>query len=84
MHKISTSASYVQNRDLLDAEAGKRAVLSSICEQDPAARQVWALLETPQTVATLSRRLEDEDVADITASLTKLIREELIQISPDS
>lgn len=84
MQKISTSASYVQNLELLEAEAAKQAVLSSICEQDPAARHVWELLDTPQTVATLSRHLEHEDVADITASLTKLIREELIQISPDS
>lgn len=84
MKEISTSASYVQNRDLLQAESAKQAALSSMCEQDPATRHVWELLDTPQTVETLARRLEDEDVADITASLTKLIREELIQISPDS
>jgi hypothetical protein len=84
MQEISTSASYVQNRDLLEAEAAKQAALSSLCERDPATRHVWELLETPPTVETLSRRLEDEDIDDITASLTKLIREELIQISPDS
>lgn len=84
MPQISTSASYVQSRDMLQAEAAKQAALSSLCEQDPATRHVWELLETPQTVETLSRRLEDEDVDDITACLTKLIREDLIEISPDS
>ena len=84
MKEISPSASYVQNRDLLQAEAAKQAALRSICEQDSATRHVWELLQTPQTVETLSRRLEDEDVEDITASLSKLMREELIQISPDS
>jgi len=84
MKHISTSASYVQNRELLESETAKQAALISICAEDPATRHVWDLLETPQTVQTLSRRLEDEDVADIEASLTKLIREELIQISPDS
>ncbi len=83
MKEISTSASYVQNRELLDAEAAKQAALSSLCEQDPATRQVWERLATPQTVETLSRSLDD-DVGDIKASLTKLIRAELIQISPDS
>ena len=84
MHEISKSASYVQNSALLRAEAGKQQTLQSICERAPSTRQVWELLQTPQTVETLSRRLEDEDVEDITASLTQLIREELIQISPDS
>lgn len=83
MKEISDSASYIQNRDLLEVEAAKQAALISLCEQDPATRHVWELLETPQTVQTLSRRLDD-DLAGITASLTKLIREELIQISPDS
>lgn len=83
MQEISTSAAYIQNRDLLEAEAAKQAALRSLCE-DPATRHVWELLDTPQTVATLSRRLEDEDVGEIEASLTKLIREELIQISPDT
>ena len=84
MHEISKSASYVQNSALLRAEAGKQQTLQAICERAPSTRQVWELLQTPQTVETLSRRLEDEDVEDITASLTQLIREELIQISPDS
>jgi hypothetical protein len=84
MQEISKSTSYVQNRALLRAETEKQETLQSICERAPSTRQVWDLLQTPQTVETLSRRLEDEDVGDITASLTQLIREELIQISPDS
>lgn len=83
MKEISNSASYVQNVDLLDAEASKQAALRSICTQDPAAQHVWELLETPQTVDSLARQLDD-DAGEIKASLTKLIREELIQISPDS
>lgn len=84
MKDILPSASYIQNRELLDAEASKQAALISICAQDPAARHVWELLDTPQTVATLARRLTGEDAAGIQASLEKLMREELIQISPDS
>lgn len=84
MQHITKGASYVQNRAMLRAQAGKQEALHSICEGDSAARQVWDLLQTPQTVDTLARRLEDENVDDITASLTKLMREELIQISPDS
>jgi hypothetical protein len=83
MKDISPSASYVQNVELVSAEAAKQAALQSICAQDPAARHMWDLLETPQTVDTLARQLDD-DVSDIEASLTKLIRAELIQISPDS
>jgi hypothetical protein len=83
MKDISRSASYIQNVELLSAEAAKQAALRSICDEDPAARHMWDLLETPQTVDTLARQLDD-DVSDIETSLTKLIREELIQISPDS
>ena len=84
MKDISPSASYVQNRALLKAEAAKQATLRSLCESDPATQDIWELLATPQTVETISRRLEDEDVSDIQATLTQLIREELIAISPDS
>lgn len=84
MKEISPSASYVQNRALLKAETAKQATLRSICEHDPATQDIWELLETPQTVETLTRRLDGEDASDIQATLTKLIREELIEISPDS
>lgn len=84
MQDISKSASYVQNRALLRAESAKQATLDSMCERDPATSHIWDLLKTPQTVETLSRQLDDESLDGITASLTKLIREELIQISPDS
>lgn len=83
MKEISKSASYVQNLDLLAAEASKQAALRSICAHNPAAQQVWKLLETPQTLDSLARQLDD-DAGGIKASLTTLIREELIQITPDS
>jgi hypothetical protein len=84
MQHISKSASYVQNAAVLKAEDAKRSALSSLCERDSTTREIWDLLQTPQTVDTLSRRLDDENVDDITASLTRLIREDLIEISPDS
>lgn len=84
MQHISTGASYVQNLEFLSAEAEKQSALKSLCDADPGMRQVWNLLTTPQTVESLSRRLDEEDTDEITASLTKLIRAELIQISPDS
>jgi hypothetical protein len=90
MNEILTSAAYIQNRAVLQAESDKRSALESICEADSAAREVWELLDTPQTVESLGRILEgshDPDDAlreEITASLTKLMREDLIQLSPDS
>ena len=89
MQHILESASYVRNDELLQAAEAKQSALHAICERDATARHVWELLDTPQTVATLARRLkldegEPVDANDITASLTALIREELIQISPDS
>jgi hypothetical protein len=90
MNEILTSAAYIQNRAILQAESSKRSALQSICEADSAAREVWELLDTPQTVESLGRILEgthepgDELREEITASLTKLVKEDLIQLSPDS
>jgi hypothetical protein len=96
MNVILPSASYVQNREMLRAHAEKQAVLQAIQERDSSAlpgapQRIWELLETPQTVETLTRVLANEFdarpaecVGEITASLTRLYREDLIQVSPDA
>ena len=96
MTAILPSASYVQNRQVLHAHAEKQAVLREIQEREipalPGAQErIWELLETPQTVETLTRVLANEFdarpadcVGEITASLSRLYREDLIQVSPDA
>jgi hypothetical protein len=90
MKDISASAAYVRNLDAINAEHARQATLRSIFISDTATSQVWELLKTPQTVESLSRVLSDnhevdDDLRDeITVSLTKLMREDLIQLSPDS
>jgi hypothetical protein len=96
MTAILPTASYIQNRQMLTAHAGKQAALRDIQAHDiealPGAQQrIWELLETPQTVETLTRVLANEFdarpsecVGEITASLTRLYREDLIQVSPDA
>jgi hypothetical protein len=90
MKDISASAAYIRNLDTINAERAKQATLRAIFVNDTATSQVWELLKTPQTVESLSRRLSDnhetdDDLRDeITVSLTKLMREDLIQLSPDS
>jgi hypothetical protein len=96
MSLILPSASYIQNREVLDAHADKQTALQAIQELDsaslPGAQQrIWELLETPQTVESLTRALANEFdarpaecVGEITASLTRLYRKDLIQVSPDA
>lgn len=88
MREIQPTASYVQNRELLGAMAAKQAALRTLCSENPATGYIWDLLATPQTVETLCRRLaQDQEriaVSDIRDSLTKLMQEDLIQISPDT
>jgi hypothetical protein len=96
MTAILPSASYIQNREVLLSHAEKQAALQAIQEIDsealPGAQaRIWELLETPQTVATITRVLANEFdarpadcVGEITASLTRLYREDLIQVSPDT
>jgi Coenzyme PQQ synthesis protein D (PqqD) len=90
MTGILPSASYVQNRTTLRAHADKQAVLDEITEQE-ASQRIWELLETPQTVETLTRVIANEFdarptecIGEITASLSRLYREDLIQVSPDA
>ena len=90
MTGILPSASYVQNRTTLRADADKQAVLSEITGHESSQR-IWELLETPQTVETLTRVISNEFdtrptecVGEITASLSRLYQEDLIQVSPDA
>jgi hypothetical protein len=89
------SASYVWN-DAASAESlAEEAVLRALPEVDErtasTARRIWKLLETPQTIETLCRVLRREyDVEpdacthDVRIVLDGLLREELIQLSPDT
>ena len=96
MTAILPSASYVQNRDAFKSHAEKYAALREIQEHEtealPGAQaRIWELLETPQTVETITRVLANEFdarpadcVGEVTASLSRLYREDLIQVSPDT
>ena len=96
MTAILPSAAYIQNREALRAHAEKSAALRALQERDnealPGAQaRIWELLETPQTVETITRVLANEFdarpadcVGEVTASLSRLYREDLIQVSPDS
>jgi len=95
MTDILPSASYVQNRELIRAHADKQAALRQVQEDDdglPGAQQrIWELLETPQTIESLARVIAnefdtepEECQSEIKASLSRLYREDLIQISPDA
>jgi hypothetical protein len=83
MHEILPSASYVRCED-------KHGV-SPIPGAPHATQRIWELLETPQTVATICRVLVREGELqpercepEVKSLLTKLYREDLIQLSPDT
>jgi hypothetical protein len=93
MTEMLTSASYIQNREILNSQEEIEAALQSIHQHDDTgvAKRVWQLLETPQTVASLARAVASEYdiepadcIDDIRVSLSTLYREELIQLSPDT
>jgi hypothetical protein len=96
MTDILPSASYVQNREMLKAHAEKQKALQAIQQGNDEAlpgsqQRIWELLETPQTVESLARVIANEFDAEpaeceteITASLSRLYREDLIQLSPDA
>jgi hypothetical protein len=91
------SASYVWNDpppiELRGADAVLRALPEVAADEhaESTARRIWELLETPQTVETLvrvlRRELEMEPEActhDVEIVLDGLLREDLIQLSPDT
>ena len=94
MTQILHSASYFWNdAPLPDAhDAMLRALPESVDERTAAAAmRIWELLETPQTVETLCRVLHRELHVetetcnhDIQIVLSGLLREDLIQLSPDT
>jgi hypothetical protein len=83
MHEILSSASYVRCED--------KGAASAMPDAPHATQRIWELLETPQTVATICRVLVKEGELqpegcepEVKSLLTKLYREDLIQLSPDT
>ena len=80
MHEVLTTASYVR----------KRKATGSPPQGEPAKQRIWELLSTPQTVETLCRALDDDDLAGkdghgyVKSVLTDLYEKELIELSPDA
>jgi hypothetical protein len=84
MTQVSPSAAYVRKGESADQptlrpEEMRRAVVEE---------QVWALLETPQTIETLQRATRNHetptDRSDIERMLKRLLDADLIEISADS
>lgn len=87
MPEISATASYVRNSEARPGPQG----LESVALDEAIRERVWALLTTPQTVATISRVLARESglkpeifQGRVTSLLAQLLAEELIELSPDS
>jgi len=87
MTQVSTSAAYVRKGEFA-GQAGQQPedIRSSILEE-----QVWALLETPQTVESLRRAAGQPDNGRMQADrnqiekmLERLLDADLIELSPDS
>lgn len=94
---VDSGASYVRNVSgavqTPDSDVRVRRALESAMETAPfeLKLRIWGLLETPQTVETICRTLEDEfklvrascaqGVGDV---FSRLYEEDLIQLSPDT
>ena len=83
MNEILSSAAYVR----CEGKSPRRV----IPEASPATQRIWELLETPQTVTTICRVLATEGELQpdrcepqVRSFMSKLYREDLIQLSPDS
>jgi hypothetical protein len=92
MNEIQGSASYVRNPDAPQAPPDPQTLEHASDVTPPDANlRIWDLLETPQTVETICRVLRNEfDLPPASCTegvkvvLTKLYREDLIQLSPDT
>lgn len=96
MTEIEGSAAYVRNDDAAAQRSSEPALLQSIehaTDMTPpdANVRIWELLETPQTVETICRVLRHEfDLPPAACTegvrivMTKLYRDDLIQLSPDT
>ncbi|HTE41712.1 MAG TPA: hypothetical protein VK629_12845 [Steroidobacteraceae bacterium] len=88
MTQVSTSAAYKRKQNLSDQPSMRASELrGSVFEE-----QVWALLETPQTIESLQRaaskygdgRETHADSAYIERMLERLLDADLIELAPDS
>jgi hypothetical protein len=88
MTQVSPSAAYKRKQNLSDQPSIRAADLrGSVFEE-----QVWALLETPQTIESLQRAAgkyaegseTHADSAYIERMLKRLLDADLIELSPDS
>jgi len=88
MTQVSTGAAYVRKHEFSDQPPlGGRDMRNAVVEE-----QVWALLETPQTVESLRRAAKRNamggdahvDGGDIEKMLQRLLDADLIELSPDS
>jgi len=90
MAEILPTASYVRNPKAFGARAGVSSIISSIDEgaklPGRATEEVWELLETPQTIDSLCRSLEQQNVSSdrMRSLLAELYDRDLIQVSPDT
>jgi hypothetical protein len=83
MNEILSSASYVRCEG--------KSPRGAIAEASQATQRIWELLETPQTVTTICRVLVTEGELppercepQVRSFMSKLYREDLIQLSPDT
>jgi hypothetical protein len=90
VHIIPTT-SYVQRR----AQSSRQpppdvaTIARRITMDEEAALRAWKLLDTPQTVKSLSRSLHlksssDKAEENIAAYMRELLQEDLIEVSPDT
>jgi hypothetical protein len=92
MNEIQGSASYVRNPDAPEIAPDPASLKGASDVTPPDANlRIWELLETPQTVETICRVLRNEfDLPPASCTegvrvvLTRLYREDLIQLSPDT
>lgn len=89
MAELLSSASYVRNQAAL--RDGAQQKLDDALRSSQWGGRAWELLQTPQTVVSLSRALardqsEDESRyrTDVEQFMEQLFAKDLIQVSPDS
>lgn len=96
MSEIEGTAAYVRNEDPTTQQVDERVMLQSIehasdVTPPDANVRIWELLGTPQTVESICRVLRSEfDLPPAACTegvrivMTKLYRDDLIQLSPDT
>jgi hypothetical protein len=94
MTAIEQSASYVRNLESVRRPGEERQLLQQLAKDvtpPEALVRIWELLETPQTIETICRVLTHEfdlppatSTEDVKIVLSRLYRDDLIQVSPDT